>query len=294
MTRGEAPSYSHGVARLFEMAFARLDHAAAKQVDFAKAWEAYADTHPWNVNLVDIDGQMFELVVSVSLPAPPALALAFSDWLSSLRAALDNGLYAWAAEISGCDPPPDADKLQFPIARTPSEYRRQSKRLRSLPDDVVERLEIAQPYQSPFGIESNLLYWLHELARVDRHRTLHVGLGRVAEHHVRIGYPEGVLIAFDESVDPYDFIDPQLAIARFTMSSPVEAALIRFNPGIGIDPEIREWEKFRLDGEKTSLFDRMFYMQVFMRNHIENMAHAAGVIPNGGFRTFDPDEPADL
>lgn len=114
----------------------------------------------------------------------------------------------------------------------------------------------------------------------------------VAEHHVQIGCPEGVLVAFDESVDLYDFIDPQLAIARFTTSSPVDAAHISFNPGIGIAPEIREWEKFRLDGKKTSLFDRMFYMQVFMRNHIENMAQPSGVPPDGGFRTFDPDEPA--
>lgn len=281
------------MTRLFEVAFARLDHAAAKQVDFASAWSSYAGAHPWDVNLVDVGGRTFEMVVSVSSAAPPALSLAFSDWLSSLRAALDNGLYAWAAEISGCDPPPDADRLQFPIATTPADYRRQTKRLRSLPDDVVGKLEMAQPYQSPFGLESNLLYWLHELARTDRHRTLHVGLGRVAEHQVRIGYPEGVSVTFDESVDPYDFIDPELVIARFTTSGPVEAARIRFNPGIGIDPEIREWEKFRLDGRKQSLFDRMFYTQVYMRNHVENMAHAAGVIPQGGFRTFDPDETED-
>jgi len=259
-------------------------------VQFAAAWQAYVETHPWDVNLLDIDDQTFEIVVAVSSEPLPALASAFSDWLSSLRAALDNALYAWAAEISGFDPPPAADKLQFPIACTPSDFKRQSNRLKTLPETVFAKLEMAQPYQSPYGLESNLLFWLHELARTDRHRTLHVSLGRVAVHKVGIEYPKEISIAFDESVEPYDFIDRKLVIARFTTSRPVDAARIRFNPGIEIDPEIREWEGFRLDGRKQSLWDRMFYTQVYMRNHVEDMAHAAGITPRGGFRTFALDE----
>jgi len=109
---------------------------------------------------------------------------------------------------------------------------------------------------------------------------------------VRVGLPDGITAEFDETVQPYDFIDGQLVIARFTLSRPLPAAQISFNPMVGIDPEIKEWARFRLAGRKTSLEDRMVYTEIFMRNHLENMALYSGVVPPGGFRTFDPQSPA--
>jgi hypothetical protein len=88
---------------------------------------------------------------------------------------------------TGLNPPPDAEKLQFPICITRAEFRKQAKRLATLPGDIVEKLEKTQPCQSPYGPKSNLLFWLHELARTDRHRTPHVELGHIATHKVRVG-----------------------------------------------------------------------------------------------------------
>lgn len=273
---------------LFDMAFARLDHARVKHDEFGSAWSAYIDNHPWDPELVQVDSVTFEARVTVRQTAPPVLGLTFSDWLANLRAALDNGLYAWAVAIAGQDPPPDAGKLQFPIAVTRVDFDKQAKRLRSLPDEVVAILEGAQPYHSPYGHESNILYWIHELARVDRHRSLHVGLGRIGKHHVKIGLPPTITASFDTSVEPYEFIDKVLVIARFTVSKPVDVSKVVLDPDLGIDPEIKAWQGFRLNGAKAPLQTRMFYTELFIRNHLENMALYAGQVPPGGFRTFEP------
>ncbi|WP_199515968.1 hypothetical protein [Nucisporomicrobium flavum] len=278
---------------LFDLAFTRLDRALSRRREFADAWAAYIAPHPWNAELSAMSADTFEIRVRTDTPAPASLGLAFSDWLAALRAALDNGLYAWVAAETGQDPPPDAGKLQFPIATTPADFRNQSRRLANAPTYIVAALEKAQPYQSPYGPESNLLYWLHELARVDRHRRLHLGLGRVSGHRVQVGVPLGTTVTFDTSIQPYAPVNETLTIARFTTSQPLSASDIMFNPGVSIDPEIQEWASFELDGQRVSLHERMFRTEIHMRNHLENMAFFVNVTPPGGFRTFDPEDPSD-
>jgi len=135
------------MSRLFENAFARLGHAGSKQAEFALAWAGYIEAHPLEVALDQVADDTFEMTVRTREATPVSL-LAFGDWLTALRSALDNALYAWAATLSGQDPPPDAGRLQFPIATTATDFGEQARRLRSLPADVVAKLEKAQPYHS--------------------------------------------------------------------------------------------------------------------------------------------------
>jgi hypothetical protein len=273
---------------LFDLAFARLEHAERKRADFAVAWADYIAPHPWEIFLRSAGLRTYDGVIKVREPASPILSLAFSDWLSSLRAALDNGLYAWAAFRTGQNPPPDADRLQFPIASSPQEFNKQARRLKRLPPEITSSLERAQPYQSPYGHETNLLYWLHELARIDRHRALHVGLGRIVVHKIHIELPGGVTAVFDESVQPYDFIDSELIIARFKTDRAVDISRIAMIPRLEIGPEVKQWAGFRIEGRRQSLHERMIMTEIFMRNHLENMALDSGKAPPDGFRTFHP------
>lgn len=48
-----------------------------------------------------------------------------------------------------------------------------------------------------------------------------------------------------------------------------------------------------MDGKSQSLQDRMVYTEIFTRNHLENMALMGGTAPPDGFRTFDPNAPAE-
>lgn len=282
------------IRQLYDLAFARHDRAAAKRREFAECWARYISVHPWDIDVRNVDPLTLEVLAVMREPAPVELALIFSEWLAALRAALDNALYALAAAVSGQNPPAQAERIQYPICSTPVEFKRHVKRLSMLPQLVVEALEKSQPYQSPYGPESNLTYWIHELARKDRHRSLHVGLGRVDEHRIRVAPPPGVTIQFDQTVKPFSHIEGELVLGRFTASRPIQPREIKADlRGVAIAPEIQAWVGFSLDGRSQSLQDRMIYTEIFTRNHLENMALMGGAVPPDGFKTFDPDAPPE-
>jgi hypothetical protein len=149
---------------------------------------------------------------------------------------------------------------------------------------------MVQPYQSPYGPESNLFYWVNELARTDRHRTPHIGIGRIATHKVRIKTPEGVTATFDTSVQPYQAIDDRIVLCRFTTTASVHRSEITGDfRGVGIDPEIRAWAGFNMDGKRQSLRDRMVYTEIFARRDLESMAAYSECVPLEGFKVINPD-----
>ena len=282
------------IQELYDGAFARHARARAKRREFGECWANYISVHPWDIDVRNVAPSTLEILAVTREPAPVELALVFSEWLAALRAALDNGLYALAAATSGQSPPPQAERIQYPICSTPEEFKKQARRLTMLPGHVVEALEKSQPYQSPYGPESNLTYWIHELARKDRHRSLHVGLGRVDEHRIRVYPPTGVTIQFDPTVKPYSHIEGELVVARLAASRPIRPREIRADlRGVAVAPEIQAWAEFSLDGKSQSLQDRMVYTEIFTRNHLENMALMGGTAPPDGFRTFDPNAPAE-
>lgn len=282
------------VQELYDRAFARLDRVAIKRQDFAECWANYISRHPWDVAVRSVDLRTLEILAVVHEPAPVELALIFSEWLAALRASLDNAIYALAAAATGQNPPPQAGRIQFPICSTPDDFNNQAKRLSMLPVHIIEAIEMGQPYHSPWGPESNLTWWVNELARKDRHRELHVGLGRVDQHRVRVAPPSGVTIEFDETVEPYSHIDRELVVARFSASQPLRPEEITADlRGVTIAPEIQAWADFRLNGRRQTLEGRMVYTEIYARNHLENMAFMGGCVPPGGFRTFDPTDAED-
>lgn len=270
---------------LFHPAFARIDRAEGKRHEFSNAWADYISVHPWEIDVREVRPCTFEILAVMREPAPLELSMIFSEWLAALRAALDNGLYAWVACVTGMNPPPKAERIQYPICSTTEQFRDQRKRLSGVPTDILDKIEMAQPYQSPYGPESNLTFWIHELARTDRHRSAHVGLGRVDEHRIRVRVPAGVTTVFDETVEPYTHIEGQLVVGRFTTSESISRFdIVADLTGVVIAPEIRAWAGFRLNGSRQSLWKRMTYTEFFTRHHLENMAAMSNVTPAGGFR----------
>lgn len=160
----------------YDLAFARHERAATKRRDFAECWATYISDQPWDFDVRNIDSCTLEILAVTREPAPIELALIFSEWLAALRGALDNALYA----LSGQNPPPLAEGIQYPICSTPKDFKEQAKRLKMLLQHVVEALERSQPYQPPYGLESNLTYWIHEVGDDVLVCDLLVGAGEVA------------------------------------------------------------------------------------------------------------------
>lgn len=154
---------------------ARLNRAKQHFEAFGHSWAEYLAARPHSLDhTVEEDGIVAVRLVR-RMPLPVELSLVFGEFLYELRAALDNCLYAVAVLVSGQNPPPSAARLEWPIRLTPKEWKDQSKRYQDLPLEIVEALEAIQPYQAELS-GWNSLGVLHDLARVDRHRSPH-GLG---------------------------------------------------------------------------------------------------------------------
>jgi hypothetical protein len=129
------------VQELFDLAFARFDRAESKRREFSKAWGDYISVHPWDVDVREVEPRTFEILAVMREPAPIELSMIFSEWLTALRAALDNGLYAWVAAATGRNPPPKAERIQYPVCSTAEEFRDQRKRLSGVPEDILDKVE---------------------------------------------------------------------------------------------------------------------------------------------------------
>lgn len=77
--------------QLFDLAFARLDRAEDTRVEFGTVWEDLNNRHPWDIDLTQISTTDFEFFAMQREPTPAALSKIFSEWLATIRAALDNG-----------------------------------------------------------------------------------------------------------------------------------------------------------------------------------------------------------
>lgn len=152
---------------------ARLGRAEELYAALGTAWRVYLERRPHRlVTKLHADGQG-ELLMERVEPMPAELGLILGEFLYQLRAALDNCLYAVAVIVAGVSPPPGAGALQWPICDTADAFNKQRSRLKYLRADLVDALEAIQPYQAELP-KWNSLRLLNELARVDRHRTLHL------------------------------------------------------------------------------------------------------------------------
>lgn len=152
---------------------ARLDRAVEHYKNFGDTWNEYLERRPHrNATTVSPDGRGVIRFSRIE-PVPQQLALAFGEFLHQLRAALDNCLYTVAVIDAGQSPPPGGERLQWPICLTPAEWKRNAARYAHLSPEIVDALEAIQPYKTNYP-DWNCLRILHDLARIDRHRTLPV------------------------------------------------------------------------------------------------------------------------
>lgn len=154
---------------------ARLDRAEHHYATFGKIWADYLSGDPHRLDYTNENDGTVAVRLRRAHPLPVELSLAFGELLYELRAALDNCLFAVAVLVSGQNPPPQAARLEWPIRFTRAEWKNQVRRYQDLPSAITNALEKIQPYQAECP-GWNCLAILHELARVDRHRSMH-GLG---------------------------------------------------------------------------------------------------------------------
>lgn len=194
---------------------ARIDRAAMHHTRFGEVWAAHLERKPRRV-VVEVDDAGAGLVRVVEDEALPVeLSLMLGEFLYELRAALDNCLYAVAVLVSQQRPPPNAERLEWPICLDESSWRSTARRrLGALPPEVQEALAGVQPFMAS-SPEWNCLRILHDLARVDRHRTAHLIAPFLAEANAVVDRSDIVDLDVRVGVVPEDGI-----VASFRKLSP--------------------------------------------------------------------------
>ena len=95
------------------------------------------------------------------------------DVFQCLRTALDQAVW-WFASQGGYD----SHQTEFPIfdTKTAETMKRFDKRTKGVPANAVALIEAFQPYNRPSGapLTDSLLWQLHEINRIDKHRRISV------------------------------------------------------------------------------------------------------------------------
>lgn len=167
----------------------RVGRASEIRRSIGALWNEYLERLPRRFGLVpDAESDTrWTLVINTIEPIPVRISTLFGEWLYLLRAALDGTAYYAAVRDSGRNPPPNERRIYFPIKTDAAKYDSQNHRndLAALSDQTFADLRIVQPFNAQPDHKSNVLWWIEELARIDRHRYGHT----LAPHivNVRIG-----------------------------------------------------------------------------------------------------------
>lgn len=222
---------------LFAPCWHRWERANEHRVGLSEVWNGFIADHPFDFSLDEERDGQYVLRVRQNAPMPPLFAVIMGEWLYNLRSTLDYLVWATAAHVTGQCPPPNEEKLQYPVYDNEQAWRSNLYRLESLAERHREMLRTMQPFAS--DVDANYLGWINRLARVDRHRRLVDGTAYLAVIEPVLQVPEGSTVSFEwgERV----LKDGCANVARITVSPWNPGLNVAVNPRIGIDPEIAQW-----------------------------------------------------
>ena len=223
----------------------RYHRANAHYTAIAEQWRQLIEEEPYETSLkVDDDGSGRIAIYATYEPLPEIFGLELGEMLYQLRAALDHVIYATAVRETGQDPPPDHDVLEFPITMSPDAFQRAAWKIAPLSEEFRPLIEWVQPYNAdkvpePGNVLNTSLGLLHEWARIDRHRRLHVIGSWAAEAKPKLRLPEGVRVVNME-VGEAGFLNVDRDIATFKLEGWRPGMKVEGNPDVMISIAVNE------------------------------------------------------
>jgi hypothetical protein len=261
----------------FTTALTRVDRAVAHREELWAAALVHKTEHPLAQRFQTIDSEVCA-VISATSPFPVEVAVIFGEWLYNLRAALDALIYELAVDNTDQDPPPNADVLQYPICDTPEKFEKTANRKRGYLCDLFvwarTGIEHTQPHYIPTGSKGHALWWLSELAKLDRHRRHHLLAWRVSAIEVRASGDKFIEEGFRICDRQWSFISG---------TAPLELVALRRRSGSGtlsthdldvaytIQPDLPDWVDDAVPGfgRDCRLDQRMVTIEDVVRSIIE-------------------------
>jgi hypothetical protein len=133
------------------------------------------------------DTAEYVLRARIAAQPPSELSLLIGDCAHALRSALDHLAFQLATAYTP-SPLPDgiARTSEFPIFDDPTAYQRAAERkLRGVDPRAKDLIETMQPYH---GGDWELLAFVHELDRIDKHRALNVTVANTEQIQINVRY----------------------------------------------------------------------------------------------------------
>jgi hypothetical protein len=223
---GAALQYAE-IMPLFEDSWKRIKRAKVHAKAF---WDEVPRMFPedgYTVNL-DKENERTWIVTAVfkTVPDDEVLSLELGEYFYQLRAALDALIWKAVWIKDGSEPPADANRLEFPIYLDKGKFDAAAIHKFNFPQELRDWIAGIQPYsaEKPIGDPdlglSLTLQTLHDCARKDRHRRLHVAaaVASAVQYDFRDGFPKGVTVRSAEIL-PADFLKGKNAFLRLELAS---------------------------------------------------------------------------
>lgn len=167
--------------KLFEDSWKRIERAVMHGKAVRTEWEGLINPESYRVSIEMESDWTSGVAKAVPLfNTKNDMALEFGEFFYQLRAALDAAVYQAAVFAERVDPPAKQDSVEFPICPNPQKFDRNPINLAPFPKEMRDWIETIQPYnasktaQTTYSTLNKTLKLLHDCARKDRHRKLHI------------------------------------------------------------------------------------------------------------------------
>lgn len=261
----------------FQDARERIHRADEHFTKFAQVWNGLLEDDPYRVYVsVDPDGQGRIEVEPLYDPLPIELSLELGEGLYQLRAALDAAVRAAAIIDSGQDPPPDEEYLEFPVTNGPKHFQASARKIGPLANYRKWMIESIQPYNIVKDLAPGIqilsphrsIRMLHDWARIDRHRRLHVAGSWAANRDPWLILPDGVRLTF-LGVTADGFLEGNYEVATFNVEGWERGMDIHANPNLTIDIALREEPPPAADNDTLAM--RVKMLKAFVSEVVEGL-----------------------
>ncbi|HSH59159.1 MAG TPA: hypothetical protein VK988_05850 [Acidimicrobiales bacterium] len=227
---------------------------------FEREAEAFIRSDPYEVVCeVEPNGTQYVYRIRIRESPPIRLSICIGGALYNLRSSLDH--VAWQLALLHGPPPP---MTEFPVFSDRTAYLSESPRkLKGIGAQPQALIESLQPYHFPEP-DGSLLWMLHRLSNIDKHRLLHLTGGAIGSSHFQI--PPGAELMHRMFCAPFE---DNAEFARFILPNPDTVVDMDVHPAFGI-----AFDKYPLNA------DGVFFVDEVLR---AIMDFVSSVVPS-----FDP------
>jgi hypothetical protein len=222
-----------------------LTGGGAVTLDESRVIEAAAMQHQPYVPRVTVypNGEGVIEVEPIDFPGDE-LALELGEFLYQLRAALDSLVYDTAIVVSGQDPPPNAEGLEFPIRASEAGFKNAAAKIAPLAYHHRVWIEDIQPYRAEYETEgmefsAKALDAINDLARKDRHRGLRVVASWGGNKNPQFDLPPGCSLEWVHVTDD-GLLERDSEVATFKIRNWTPGLEMQANPNFTIDVTVED------------------------------------------------------